>query len=158
EVEHVAAARTDGARDLACVGERVHEGKVLAERMDDLEREPDACRVCLGNESRVRVAEDTRGALPRRALAAAAQYEEHVGAEPVCDVDGAPDAIAPAADRRAVGPELPVRADVRDLQLPAAEQPDRPLGPVRVEPRAGEADRAEAEALEVAHVVLERPP
>src|SRR5262249_50339028 len=42
EVEHVAAPGAGGARDLACVGERVHERQVLTEWMDDLEREPDA--------------------------------------------------------------------------------------------------------------------
>ena len=117
EVEHVAAAGAADARGLACIGERVQERQILTERMDDLEREPDAGGLRLRNESRVRVAEDARGALPRRTVAPAAQDEQHVGTEPVRDVDGTPHAVHPAPDRPALDPKLSVRADVRDLQL-----------------------------------------
>src|SRR5206468_1708563 len=42
EVEHVPASPAGARRDLARVGEGVHEREILAKRMDDLDRETDA--------------------------------------------------------------------------------------------------------------------
>src|SRR5207244_11640729 len=89
---------------------------------------------------------------------AAAEDAEPVAVEAVHRLDGAPGLLDGLADRTPPGPEPAVRAHARDLERRRAQEPDRPLHPVHAELRAREADRPEAEPLQVPHVLLERPP
>src|SRR5438067_398970 len=158
EVEHVPPAPARRPCQLARVRERVDERQVLAQRMDHLDRETDAGGRRLGKETRVGVTIGARGRLPGSAVPAAADDEERVAVQAVHPLDGAPDLLDALADRTPLGPEPAVRAHVRDLERRRAQEPDRPLHPVRAELRAREADRPEAEPLQVPHVLLERPP
>src|SRR5439155_13070762 len=99
EVEDVATPRPRGARQLARVRQRVDERQVLAERMDDLDREPDAGGRGLGQEGGVGVPVDARRAFPGPAVAPAAQHEERITVEPVDVFDGAAYALHAAPDR-----------------------------------------------------------
>src|SRR5205809_1239947 len=148
------AARAISAR----VGERIDEREVLAQGMDHLDGEADAGRRRLRQETRVRVAIGARGRLPGGAVPPAADDEERVAVQTMHPLDGAPDLLDALADGLALGPEPAVRAHVRDLQRRRPDESDRPLDAVRAELRAREADRAEAEPLQVPHVLLERPP
>src|SRR5438034_2941967 len=158
EVEHVAPAPARRPRDLARVGERVDERQVLAQGMDHLDGEADAGRRGFRKETRVRITVGARGRLPRGTVPPAADHEERVAVQAMHPLDGAPDLLDALADRAALGPEPAVRAHVRDLQRRRPEEPNRALDAVRAELRAREADRAEAEPLEVPHVLRERPP
>src|SRR5207245_3437177 len=88
----------------------------------------------------------------------AADHELRVAAHPMHPVDRTPNLLDASPDRTRLDAEPAVRADVRDLQAGRAQQAQRALGSIRVELRAGEADRAEVESLEIVDVVLARPP
>jgi hypothetical protein len=157
EVEHVAAAPARAARDLRRVGERVHERQVLTQRVDHLDRQTDAGRARLREQARVGVAIDARGGVPLHAVAAAADHEQRLAVHAVDAVERAADPFDAGGERAPRPAEDAVRADVRDPQRRAAQEPDRALGAVGVELAARLADRAEADPLEVVDVILELP-
>src|SRR5262249_50818452 len=66
--------------------------------------------------------------------------------------------VEPAPHRAGLGAEAAVGAEVRHAEPRRAEQPDGADRTVRRQLGAGEADGAVSEALQVAHVVLGRPP
>src|SRR5262249_60572969 len=132
-------------------------GKILPQGVDDLDRQTDAGPLRLGEERGIGVAADRRRPLPALTLASAAQDEQRRAAELVQVVDRAPDAIHSPTHRAACGAEASVGAEVRDPEARALEQADRARRPVGIELRARQADRAEADALEVTDRLLERP-
>src|SRR5439155_21855661 len=101
--------------------------------------------------TRGRSAGGARRRHPRGTGPPAADDEDRVAVQTVHPLDGAPDLLDAPADRAALRSEPAVRAHVRDLQRRRADEADRALDSVRVELRAREADRAEAEPLQVAH-------
>src|SRR5262249_48674883 len=158
EAPHVAARPPGACRDLARIAERVDEREVLAQRMDHLDGEPDACRRRLGEQRRVGVAVGARRVVPGGAVAATADDDQHVAPEIVQPAERAAHLVEAAPHCASLGAEAAVGAEVRHAEPRRAEQPDGADRTVRRQLGAGEADGAVSEALEVAHVVLDRPP
>src|SRR5581483_3685773 len=98
EIEDISTPRSRASRELAGIVERVDEREVLPQRVDHLDREPDAGRGRLGEETCIAVAEDARGALPRFAVPAAAQDEQRVAGQTVNVIDRPAHTIEPLPD------------------------------------------------------------